>query len=105
MSEFKVELNEKTSVIFLPARLSEKEAVDFKSQINGCLLAPVDAFVMDFRNTAVIERQFYQVFLHFRSILKNSKKTVYSINLSRSLLTQIKTDRADREDQKILFRF
>lgn len=95
MSEFKVEIGEKTSVIFLPSKLTEKEAIDFKNQINGWLLSPVDSFVMDFRNTTLIERQFYQAFLQFRSILKSNSKTVHSVNLSRQLLSQIKADGLD----------
>lgn len=95
MSEFKVESNEKTSIIFLPEKLTETEAADFKNQINGWLLAPVDTFVMDFRKTTLIERQFYQTFLQFRSIVKSNEKKIYSVNLSRPLLSQVKADGLD----------
>ncbi|HMN68510.1 MAG TPA: chemotaxis protein CheX [Bdellovibrionales bacterium] len=92
MSGFKVEVNEKTSIISMPVSLTENEIVDFKKQINGWLLAPVDSFVIDFKNTNLIERQFYQVFLQFRAILKNNSKTVYSVNIRQTLLAQIKAD-------------
>ncbi len=96
MSDFKLETNENTSLILLPARLTEKEVADFKGQINGWLLAPVDFFVMDFKNTVVFDRQFYQAFLQFRSILKNSDKNVYSVNLTPTLLAQVKNDGLDQ---------
>lgn len=95
MSEFKVESNEKTHIIFLPEELTEKEAVNFKNQMNGWLLAPVDTFVMDFRKTILIERQFYQAFLQFRAVIKNNEKNVYSVNLSQNILSQVKADGLD----------
>ncbi len=95
MSEFKIETHDKTSIIYLPARLTDKEAADFKSQVNGWLLNPVDSFVLDFKKTILVERPFYQAFLQFRSILKNNQKSVFSVNLSAEIHRQIKVDGLD----------
>lgn len=96
MSDFKLEMAEKAGLLQLPEKLTEKEVTDFKNQISGWLLAPVDFFVLNFQPTVVIERAFYQAFLQFRGILKSSDKNVYSINLTPELLAQIKNDGLDQ---------
>lgn len=89
---FKAKVSDEILTISLPEELTEDGVADFKRQINGWLLNPVDAFVLDFKDTKKIDRSFYQIFLQLRSILKSNEKMVYSINLDPGILKKIKSD-------------
>ena len=78
--------------IIAPEILDSEQAEIFKQHSNAWLLNPVDSYVIDYAKTNVIKRPFYQAFLQFRSVVKNSNKAVFSINLAPTLLKQIKND-------------
>lgn len=91
-SDFSTEVAGQNCMIYVPEVLGKSIINTFKELSNGWFLHPVDAFIFDFKNTKSIESQFYQPFLQFRSVIKNSGKTIFSINLTPYLVKQVKSD-------------
>ena len=89
---FKVTQQDKVNIIACPISLEAAEAEEFKNQAKAWLLAPVELHVLDLKSTAKMSNQFYQAVIQFKSTLKGSQKFLFSVNVAKNVLSQIKAD-------------
>lgn len=88
----KVDTLGEIQIIQLGASLDLGASDEFKLQFKSWLLLPIKTYVLDFEQTKNILAPFYQALIQFRSALKGTEKSIYSINLNTSLLRQVNED-------------
>jgi chemotaxis protein CheX len=89
---FTSEQIEGVNKITCPVQLGAAEADAFRTQIKSWGLLQVELHVLDLKSTLQISKEFYQAMLQFKSLLKAGQKSSYSINVDRSILTQLRAD-------------
>lgn len=88
----KTETREDLQYIKIGGPLEAAAADEFKALSKAWLLLPVKTYVLDFEAATTLLPAFYQVLVQFRSALKGTEKTLFSINLNKSLIKQINAD-------------
>lgn len=95
MSDFKNNVEDNIMIIYFPSELDSDLSARFKERMNAWLLSPVDCYVIDFAETRIFKKNFYQIFLQFKAAAKGTNKLIYSINMDPQILKQIKEDGMD----------
>lgn len=92
MSQFTKEQTDKYLKIICPVNLDAVAAKEFSDATKAWLLTQVKHFIVDFAATTNVTKEFYQVLIYLKTNLKKDQKLMYSLNLSSTLLRQIKED-------------
>lgn len=92
MSEFVKEEIGKAIKIKCPSTLDATTSKVFSEQAKAWMLSSAQYFVLDLTGVLNIGREFYQALILLKTNLKRDQKIIYSINLSPTLLKQVKVD-------------
>ena len=92
MNEFVKEELGKAIKIKCPSNLDAGASKMFSEQAKAWMLSSAQYFVLDMSGVLNIGREFYQAIILLKTNLKRDQKIIYSINLSSTLLKQVKVD-------------
>lgn len=92
MSQFTKTQVENMIVVKCPIVLDASAAKDFADQSKSWMMHPSTYYVIDFDKVQQLSKDFYRAVVQFKNVLKQNEKVVCSINLSKNLLNQIKSD-------------
>ena len=92
MNEFVKEELGKAIKIKCPSNLDAAASKIFSEQAKAWMLGSAQYFVLDLTGVLNIGREFYQALILLKTNLKRDQKIIYSINLSQTMLKQVKVD-------------
>ncbi len=90
MSEFSLEHKGSILIIHLPSRMDEALSKKFHSVMDSWISPAVKLFVVNFKGVTLINETFYKTITLFGAKVRKEAKSMGSINLSLSLLGQIR---------------
>jgi chemotaxis protein CheX len=73
-----------------PKSLDAAAATDFSNLSKSWMLTSSKYCIFDFTGVENITKEFYKVFIHFKTTLKKDNKAIYSLNLNPALVKQIR---------------
>lgn len=90
MSQFKCTQEKEKHIIKIPASFTAEFAAAFQGESQAWLLLPAEVHVLDFDGVLVVDQATYAPVLQFSRLLRSSGKQFRSINMSKTILNQIK---------------